>query len=138
MKVMTLLINIKPDLLLRVLDKTPIDISIYLSKNRGKKINQLEYSWIIRSLLHIINYTRLDIAYSVSKLSRFISNPSMNYWKAIKRVLKYLMYNLDYGLHYTDYSAILKRYSDSNWISDTKDLKSTNGYIVILGGAIVS
>jgi len=48
------------------------------------------------------------------------------------------MYNLDYGLHYTDYSAILKGYNDSNWISDTKDLKSTNGYIVILGGAIVS
>jgi hypothetical protein len=135
---MTLLINIKLDLLIRVLDKTQIDVSIYLSKNKGKRINQLEYSWIIRSLLHIINYTRLDIAYSVSKLSRFINNPSMNYWKAIKKVLKFLMYNLDYGLHYTDYSAILEGYSDSNWISDTKDLKSTNGYIVILGGAIVS
>jgi hypothetical protein len=27
--------------------KIPIDISVYLSKNIGKRINQLEYSWII-------------------------------------------------------------------------------------------
>jgi len=38
----------------------------------------------------------------------------MDHWKAIKRVLKYLKYTLDYELHYTGYSTILEGYSDAN------------------------
>ena len=58
--------------------KTLIDISVYLSKNRGKKINQLKYSSIIGSLMYVMNYTRPYVAYSISKLSRFISNPNID------------------------------------------------------------
>ena len=58
--------------------KTLIDISVYLSKNRGKKINQLKYSSIIGSLMYVMNHTRLDVAYSISKLSRFTSNPNID------------------------------------------------------------
>jgi hypothetical protein len=32
-----------------------------------------------------MNYTRPDIVYSINKLSRFTSNPSMDYWKTIKK-----------------------------------------------------
>ena len=32
-----------------------------------------------------MKYTRFGIIYSGSKLSRFISNPSLDHWKAIKR-----------------------------------------------------
>ena len=38
----------------------------------------------------------------------------------------------------TRYPVVLEGYSDANWISDTKDLKSTNGYVFTLGGAAVS
>jgi len=48
-----------------------------------------------------------------------------------------LRYTLDYELHYSGYLAVLEGLSDSNWISNTKDLKSTNGYIFTLGGADV-
>ena len=58
--------------------KTLIDISVYLFKNRGKKINQLEYSRIIGSLMYVMNCTRPNVAYSVNKLSRFISDPSID------------------------------------------------------------
>ena len=61
-----------------------------------------------------MNHTRLDIMYLISKLSRFTSNPSMEHWKAIKKVLKYLRYTLDYRLYYTDYPTILKGYNDTN------------------------
>lgn len=40
-----------------------------------------------------------------------------------------MRYTLTYGLHYTRYLIVLKRYSDANWISDTKDLKFTNKFI---------
>jgi len=40
---------------------TPIDISVHLSKNKGKGINQLKYSRIIRSMMCVMNKTRPDI-----------------------------------------------------------------------------
>jgi hypothetical protein len=67
--------------------KTSMEISVYLSKNKGEGIDQLEYCSIIRSLMYLMNYTS---AYLISKLNRFTSNPSMDHWKAIKKVLKYL------------------------------------------------
>ncbi|KAL5577705.1 hypothetical protein UlMin_019404 [Ulmus minor] len=82
--------------------------------------------------------TRPDIAYAVSKLSRYTSNPGSDQWKGITRVLRYLRYTRSYGLHYTRYPAVLEGYSDANWISDMKDTKSTSGYVFTLGGAAVS
>uniref|UniRef100_A0A2N9EK44 Integrase catalytic domain-containing protein n=1 Tax=Fagus sylvatica TaxID=28930 RepID=A0A2N9EK44_FAGSY len=80
----------------------------------------------------------LDIAYSVSKLSRYTSNLGEDHWKAIVRVLRYLKYTLNYGVHYTRYPPVLEGYSDANWISDTNDTKSTSGYVFTFGGATVS
>ena len=68
-----------------------------------------------------MNYIGPDIAYFVSKLSRYSSNLGEDHWKALVRVLRYLKYTLNYRLHYTQYPAVLKRYSDANWISNTKD-----------------
>ncbi|GJY14737.1 retrotransposon protein, putative, ty1-copia subclass [Tanacetum coccineum] len=82
--------------------------------------------------------TRPDLAYAVSRLSRYTSNPSVAHWKAMTRVLHYLRYNRDYGLHYDRYPAIIEGYSDSNWISDIKDSRSTSGYVFTLGGAVIS
>ena len=41
-------------------------------------------------------------------------------------------------MNYTRYPAVLEGYSDANWISDTKDSKSTSGYVFTLGSAAVS
>ena len=107
--------------------RTPVDINLHLSKNIGQNISQLEYSRIIGSIMYVMNCTRLDIAYSVSKLSRYTSNPGVDHWKTIIRVLRYLRYTQNYGLHYTRYPAVLEGYCDANWISDINDTKSTSG-----------
>lgn len=85
-----------------------------------------------------MNYTRLDIVYAVSWLSRYSSNPRHDHWDALIRVLRHLKYTLNHGLHYTKYPPVLEGYSDANWISDNTETKSTNGYVFILGGAAVS
>ena len=64
--------------------------------------------------MYIMNCTKPDIAYSVSKLSRYTSNSGVDHWKAIIKVLRYLRNALNYGLHYTRYLAILEGYSDAN------------------------
>ena len=88
--------------------------------------------------MYIINCTRPDIAYVVSKLSRYTSNLGEDHWKALVQVLRYLKYTLNYGLHYTRYPAVLEGYSDANQISDTEDTKSANGYVFTLDGVVIS
>ena len=118
--------------------RTPVDVNLHLFENNGKCLSQQEYAQAIDSLIYVMNCTRLDIAYAVSKLSRYTSNPGPDHWKAIVRVLRYLKYTQNYGLHYSKYLAVLEGYCDANWISDTKDSKSTSGYLFTLGGGAVS
>ncbi|CAL8092418.1 unnamed protein product [Prunus armeniaca] len=118
--------------------RTPYDPNLNLVKNIGHGVSQLEYARIIGSLMYLTNCTRPDIAYSVNRLSRYTSNPGKDHWKAIVRILRYLRYTKNVGLHYTRYPAVLEGYSDANWISDTKDSNSTSGYVFTIGGAAIS
>ena len=118
--------------------RTPMEVVSHLRKNRGESVRQLEYSRIIGSLMYLMDCTRPDIANSVSRLSRYTCNPNEEHWKAIIRVLRYLRYTANYGLHFTRYPAVLEGYSDANWISDSKNIRSTSGYIFVLGGAAIS
>ena len=45
-------------------------------------------------------YTRPDIAYVVSLLSRYMSNPGRDHWEALKWILRYLKGTTDFGLIY--------------------------------------
>nr|GEW19254.1 zinc finger, CCHC-type [Tanacetum cinerariifolium] len=65
--------------------RTPIDTSLHLSKIRGVGVAQLEYSRIIGMLTYLMTSTRPDLAYAVSRLSRYTSNPGNAHWKAITR-----------------------------------------------------
>ena len=55
--------------------RTPVDATLYLSKNKGESVSQVEYSRVIGSLMYLMSCTRPNIAYSVSKLSSYTSNP---------------------------------------------------------------
>ena len=57
---------------------TPYDANSNLMKNRGEFISQSQYAQIIESLLHSMSFFRLDIAYAVSKLSRYTQCPSQD------------------------------------------------------------
>ncbi|GJY02590.1 zinc finger, CCHC-type containing protein [Tanacetum coccineum] len=54
---------------------TPMDLVEKLKLNTGKPVDQLEYSRAIGCLMYAMASTRPDIAYVVSRLSRFTSNP---------------------------------------------------------------
>ena len=94
--------------------RTHVDVNLHLSKNNGKSISQQEYAQAIDSLMYVMNCTRPDIAYVVSKLSRYTSNLGPDHWKEIVRVLSYLKYTQNYGLHYSKYPAVLEGYCDAN------------------------
>src|SRR5438105_2553811 len=88
--------------------------------------------------MYLASATRPDIAFAVSKLSWFTSNPGDDHWRAHERVMRYLLGTMNYGLHYSEDPAVLEGYSDSNWISDADEIKATSGYVFTFGGGAVS
>ena len=93
---------------------------------------------MIGSLLYLTNKSRSYIFYVVERLSRYTQNPSKEHWTALERVFKYLRGILDYSLYYKGFPSVVEGFSDANWITDSLDIKSTIGYIFLLGGAAIS
>jgi hypothetical protein len=117
---------------------TPNDPSKLLKKNRRISTDQLRYSQIIGSLMYLASATRPNISFAVSKLSRFVSNPRDDHWRALERVLRYLKGTMSLGIHYTGYPTVLEGYCDVNWISDADEIYTTSGYVFLLRGGVVS
>ena len=93
---------------------TPYDVKTHLMKNRGDLVGQAEYAQIIRSLMHLVNFSRLDIAYAVCRLSRYTHNPNNDHWSALDRLMKCLRGTMNYGILYSGFPAMLEGYSDGN------------------------
>ena len=93
---------------------TPFDSRVKFEKNDGRAIAQLEYASVIGSLMYVAQCIRVDISFSISKLSRFTSNPSVEHWKAIGRVLSYLKNTKELSLQYSKFPATLEGYSDAS------------------------
>ncbi|XP_075076452.1 secreted RxLR effector protein 161-like [Nicotiana tabacum] len=93
---------------------------------------------IIRSLMHLMNFTRPDIAYAVCRLSKYTHNPNREHWSALDRLMKYLRGTMNYGILYSVFPSTLEGYNDTNWISDSDETKFTSGYVFTLGSGPIS
>jgi hypothetical protein len=80
---------------------TPYDASMILKKNKRIMRDQLRYFQIIGSLMYLASATMPDISFAVSKLSRFVSNPGDDHWRALERVMRYLKGTSNYVIHYS-------------------------------------
>ncbi|KAA0052032.1 ty1-copia retrotransposon protein [Cucumis melo var. makuwa] len=107
--------------------RTPFDTSKYLKKNKGDSVSQPEYAKIIGSVMYLMNYTRSDIAYDVSRLSRYTHNPDRYHGDALCYMLRYLKGTIDYCLHFNKFSAVLEGYCDANWVTDNDEVNFTSG-----------
>ena len=101
-------------------------------------MSQPEYAKIIGSVMYLMNYTRLDITYVVSKLNRYIHNPDRYLWDTLRHLLRYLKGTKNYCLHFNKFFAILEEYCDANWVIDNDKINSTSGYVFFLGGGAIS
>jgi len=52
--------------------------------------------------------------------------------------MRYLRGSIDYTIEYSGFPTVLKGYNDANWIFDSNDTKSTNGYVFTLGGDAIT
>ncbi|KAL0537146.1 hypothetical protein IC582_026116 [Cucumis melo] len=94
--------------------RTSYDASKHLNKNKRDSVSQPEYAKIIGSVMYLMNYTRLDIAYDVSRLSRYTHNPNRYHWDALHHLLRYLKGTINYCLHINKFPIVLEGYYDAN------------------------
>ncbi|KAJ0522114.1 putative RNA-directed DNA polymerase [Helianthus annuus] len=119
---------------------TPMEYGIRLTKEDPEEedVDQNMYRILMGCLMYLTN-TRPDIAFAVSKLSRFMERPKRSHWEAGKRVLRYIKGTLNHGIIYSKgRKGKLTGYSDSDYAGDTDDSKSTSGYIFHLGSGAIA
>ncbi len=103
---------------------------------------------MVGSLLYLASWTRPDISFAVSELSRFVSNPGKPHLEAAKRVFRYLKKTIGFGLAYRSSVSIpgmpeilpntLWGYVDSDWAGCPDSRRSTSGFVFMLNGAAIS
>jgi hypothetical protein len=93
----------------------------------GKSIDQKVYRSMIGSLLYLCA-SRPDIMLSVCMCARFQTNLKEVHLRAEKRIMRYLVYTLKFGLWYPKGSAFdLIGYFDADLVGCKMDRKSTSG-----------
>ena len=92
--------------------------------------NLKRYRQMVGSLIYIMTSTRPDIAYTVTKLSQFMSCATQYHMTMTKHILRYLKGTIDDKLIFTksDKPFEIVGFSDSDWAGSIEDRKSITGY----------
>lgn len=95
------------------------------------------YASAVGSLQYAQVCTRPDLAFVTGLLGRFQSNPGLEHWKLVKKVLRYLQGTKGLMLSYRRSESLqIVGYSDSDFAKD--NTKSTSGYVFTLAGGAIS
>ena len=96
-------------------------------------MEKVPYASAVGNLMYAQVCTRLDIAFVVNALGRYLSNPGLNHWKAVKKVMRYLQGTKDYMLTYKRSDQLeVTGYSDSDFAGCPYDRKSTYAFIFMM------
>jgi len=101
---------------------TPIAHGELICKDdKAEKVNVTNYRSIVGSLMFLTN-NKPDIAYDISFVSRYMSEPSSLHLKATKRILRYVKGVVVFGIHYFPIKEVeLVGFSDLGWGSNLDD-----------------
>ena len=118
--------------------KAPMVGNWDLDNDQSESVDETLYRSMIGKLLYAANYTRPDISYAVSLLSRYLNCPRTIHLKAAKHVLRYLKGNPGLGIEFSHQPKFsLEAYCDADWAGDKQDRKSTTGYVVIASNGAI-
>ncbi|KAF5471268.1 hypothetical protein F2P56_011712 [Juglans regia] len=118
---------------------TPLVPNEKLRKEDGvKKLDASTYRSLVGSLFYLCN-TRPDILFVTSLLSGFMQSPSQVHFGTAKRVLRYLLGTISFGISYEKrLESKLVGFTDSDWAGSIDDKRSTSGHCFGLGSGMFS
>ena len=108
------------------------------SEEGRRRMESIPYASVVGSLMYAMICTRPDIAHAVGKVSRFLANPGMEHWEAVKWILCYLRGTSKMSLCFGGEKVALKGYTDADMAGDLDTYRSTSGYVFTLAGGAVS
>src|SRR5882762_5506472 len=80
----------------------PLDPNIKIGPNpiHNEPNRSNSYAKLLGELQYPANATRPDISYAVNKLGLYTANPSLEHYRSLKPILRYLAGTRDYGITY--------------------------------------
>ncbi|KAA0043220.1 Retrovirus-related Pol polyprotein from transposon TNT 1-94 [Cucumis melo var. makuwa] len=118
---------------------------IYMAQPKGYKVKCKEdmVCRLYKSLYGLKQSPRQwpDLGYAMGMISRFMSNPGKQHWKAVKWVLRYLKGSASVSLCYSrdcDKSTLLRGFTDADYVAYLDKRRSLSGHIYRLYGNVVS
>ncbi|RMZ78499.1 hypothetical protein DV736_g6692, partial [Chaetothyriales sp. CBS 134916] len=119
---------------------TPLEQELALSTEEASPESRHLYQQKIGSILFAAITTRPDIALASSKLSQFNQNPSNEHHRAVDRVIQYLYGTRGYAIQYgsTTEARSFICASDTSFADDKLDRKSSQGFVMILFGGLIT
>jgi hypothetical protein len=111
------------------------------TESREENEPRFPYREAVGSLLHLSTKTRPDLAYAVNVESRTLENPDKTAVQNMKRTHKYLQRTQDLKIKYASTKGEtikLEAFSDADYAGDTKDKKSTTGYVIFMAGGLIT
>ncbi|KAL8088511.1 hypothetical protein AgCh_038335 [Apium graveolens] len=118
---------------------TPLDLNTKLVPDQGTLFSDASLYRKLVGKLNFLTNTRPDLPFCVQHLSQFMSAPRQPHWDAACRVLRYLSNDPGQGLLFTkDSSFTLEAFCDADWAACPNSRKSVSGFIILLGGSLIS
>ncbi|XP_073045713.1 secreted RxLR effector protein 161-like [Primulina eburnea] len=103
------------------------------------EMQKIPYASALGSLMYVKVCTHPDIAYVTGMLGRYLSNPGLEHWKAVKKVLQNLQRTKYYMLIYRRLDQLeIIGYTYSDFAGFQDSMKSTLGDIYLLAGGFIS
>ncbi|RVW97735.1 Retrovirus-related Pol polyprotein from transposon RE1 [Vitis vinifera] len=119
--------------------KTPGAVGKNLSKFDGDPMDEVTQYRSVVGTLQYLTITRPDIAFAVNKACQFMQQPTSAHWLSVKRILRYLKGTMQDGLLLSPLTNLtIEGFSDADWGAQPDDRRSSSGYLVYLGGNLVS
>jgi Reverse transcriptase (RNA-dependent DNA polymerase) len=117
----------------------PLEFSALPTPEEESEMAAVPYRELVGMLNQVATHTRPDIQPVVITLSRFLSNPRLGHWNALKQLLRYLKQTFNYGLILGSNSdAPLTGYSDASYNSCPVTCRSVGGYIIQYNDSTIS
>ena len=110
------------------------------TEDERKCMQRVPYSSAVGSLMYVMVCSRPDLAYAISMVSRFMTNPGKQHWEVLKWVLRYLKRSQNVGLMYNGKASLstkVEGFVDSDYAGSLDTRKSLIGYVFTMyGGAV--
>ncbi|KAL9365825.1 hypothetical protein Peur_043698 [Populus x canadensis] len=118
---------------------TPMEFNVKYRRDEGELLDDpTTYRKLVGSLIYL-TITRPDISYVVHTVSKFMQAPRHLHLSVVRHIIRYIFGTPSRGLFFPTGSSLqLQAYSNADWAGCPDTMKSTIGWCMFLGDALIS